>query len=146
MLPVACLVRLAVDFSHPAQWGPYAFVMMGFPRIFIIAEPSSHWRRGSTVRCVWPALLQACRDAKGRGSLKFSGVAGAGDGYQRQLCGNNLSVFIPSAHPPPLQRNKCLLSLLVSRILRIAFLLNLQARTVKVAGLGAQQPRGVGGG
>lgn len=70
MLPIACLVRLVVDFSHPAQWGPYAFVMMGFPQIFIIAEPSSHWRKGSTVRCVWPVLLQACRDAKGRGSFR----------------------------------------------------------------------------
>lgn len=53
---------------------------------------------------------------------------------------------LPPARPPPLQRNKPFLSLLMSLSLRIAFLLNLQVRTVKAAGLGAQQHRGVGGG
>lgn len=64
---VVFLVRLVVDFSHSAQGGIYAFVMMGFSWVFPAAVPSSYLLRGSTHRCVWPALLQACGHGKGRG-------------------------------------------------------------------------------
>lgn len=45
-------------------------------------------------------------------------------------------VFIPLAHPPPLQRNKQFVSLLMCLSLRIYCLLKPQARPVKDAGLG----------
>lgn len=116
--------------------------MVGFSWILLTAEPSSHQRRGSTHRCVWPALLQACRNGKRRGCLHFPSVAGGGEGCQRQVCNDGLSCLHPYRPLSSLQRNNQFLSLFMCLSLRRAFLTKIEARTLKATGLGVGSDMG----